>query len=103
MTRTGVLIAVLVPLALCAGCNATDPYQRASLWQPDGVVQGDMAAMVADPHDLVAGHGPDSPAQYGPDGVQPLWNGNPKPLLTNSDTGAGGGGSSGAGSSGAGN
>jgi hypothetical protein len=89
MTRTGWLCALLVPLALCSGCDATDPYQRAGLWQPDGAVQGDIAAMVANPHDLVAGQGPASPAQYGPDGVLPLWNGNPKALLTNSDTGGG--------------
>ena len=86
------IAAGLLVLALCSGCGATDPYERDDLWQPEGAVQGNMAAMVADPHDLVAGHGPASPAAYGTHAVEDLWNGHPKALLSSTaatDSGSG--------------
>ena len=41
---------------LLAGCNQIDPYRRPGTWRPDGVNDGNIAAMVQDPRDLVHGH-----------------------------------------------
>ncbi len=86
------LLSAIALMAL-AGCAATDPYERAGVWRPDGAVQGDMAAMVADPHDLVVGHGPSEAVGYGGHAVQDLWADHPKALLTNTDSAGAGNGS----------
>ena len=36
---------------------AYDPYLRTDVWQPTGANAANIAAMVADPHDLISGHG----------------------------------------------
>ena len=90
-------VILALPL-LCLGCAQTDPYLRPDLWAPDGAPQADLAAQVADPHDLIAGHGAAAPAQYGPQGVQRIWADHPKALLTTTDATTGSGSSSGSGS-----
>jgi type IV pilus biogenesis protein CpaD/CtpE len=74
----------------CAGCAAIDPYQRAGMWQPMGAVQGNLAAMVADPDDLVAGHGDGQAAHYQTTAaVDRLWADQTKPLLNSQSQGSG--------------
>ncbi len=52
---------LLILLAL-AGCAQMDPYERAGTWQPGGVNDRNLDAMVTNPADLLRGHG-DSGAQ----------------------------------------
>lgn len=83
----------LVALA-CAGCAMTDPYQRDGMWQPTGAIPANIAAMVADPNDLIAGHGETTPTHY--DSTIPI-----SRILTDTPKGLDGStsGSSGSGSS----
>lgn len=55
MHRTVWLIGAL----LVAGCSydLTDPYQRPGTYNPTGVNDANLRAMVANPHDLVEGEG----------------------------------------------
>jgi hypothetical protein len=83
-------IASLALALGCAGCAATDPYQRAGMWQPMGAVQGNLAAMVADPADLAAGHGDGEAAHYQTTtAVNRLWLDQTKPLLSAQSSGSG--------------
>ncbi len=83
----------IVSLALglgCAGCAATDPYQRAGMWQPMGAVQANLAVMVADPADLVAGHDDGQAGHYQTTtAVNRLWADQTKPLLGAQSQGSG--------------
>jgi hypothetical protein len=48
--------ALLMPLLLAAcGGDLGDPYKRPYTWEPGHVNESNLQAMVADPHDLVAG------------------------------------------------
>ena len=47
----------LAGLAVLTGCAETDPYARAGMWQPTGANNRNLAAMVANPHDLIRGRG----------------------------------------------
>lgn len=49
-----VLAACLVGVA---GCGQRDPYMRTDVWRPTGANAANIAAMVANPHDLIAGRG----------------------------------------------
>lgn len=40
-----------------AGCTSLDPYYRQDVWQPSGANAANIAAMVANPYDLIRGHG----------------------------------------------
>ncbi len=42
-------------LVACAGCAFMDPYERVGMWRPRNANDGNLTAMVADPHDLVVG------------------------------------------------
>jgi uncharacterized alpha-E superfamily protein len=44
-------------VTLLAGCEALEPYQRPYSWHPTGANVANLAAMVADPHDLLHGRG----------------------------------------------
>jgi hypothetical protein len=83
----------IVSLALglgCAGCSAIDPYQRAGMWQPMGAVQANLAAMVADPADLAAGHDDGQGGHYQTtEAVNRLWADQTKPLLSAQSQGSG--------------
>ena len=102
---------VLLSLLACAGCEQRDPYMRTDVWRPTGANAGNIAAMVADPRDLIRGRdtaGQDSRAATL--AVGQIWANQPTPLLqgassspssmTPTASGAGGsGGSSGSGGS----
>jgi hypothetical protein len=50
------LSALLAGVSLsAAACSLTDPTVREGYWHPRGVNEGNLAAMVVDPHDLVQG------------------------------------------------
>jgi hypothetical protein len=83
-----------------AGCDR-DPYRRTDVWYPTGANAANLAAMVANPADLVHGHGvssTDSKAQRL--AVERIWSDSPRGL--GSATGGGGGGGGGSGSGGGG-
>ena len=58
MTRAATLsLLALGGLLMLAGCDQLDPMMRTDRWQPSGANAGNLAAMVADPHDLIRGRG----------------------------------------------
>jgi len=107
-------VSTIVRIALVGGtlgltaCQEMDPYTRTGTWQPTGANQGNLAAMVANPYDLIHGRG--LPAADIADtkgstlAINRLWTDQPKALLDpggGSGSGSGGSGSgSGSGSSG---
>ena len=74
------------------GCSDTDPYARNGMWQPTGANSRNLAAMVANPRDLIRGRG-----DRGTDGVLAagaaarLWAGRPAPLPASGSQQAAGG------------
>jgi hypothetical protein len=84
-------LAILAVPLLLAACG--DPYQRAYTWHPTGVNEANLAAMVRDKRDLVAGH-----EQAGSDGhlaaaaAERLHDDKTKPLHLESTSSLGGGG-----------
>ena len=67
-------------LALTA-CQSTDPYVRPGQWRPLGANSDNLAAMVANPRDLLAGHGQTiSDGQLAADAVTRLRDGTVRPL-----------------------
>ena len=47
--------ALSTMVVIVSGCSLVDPNERAGVWHPRGVNDGNLAVMVADPHDLVSG------------------------------------------------
>jgi uncharacterized membrane protein YgcG len=93
-------IAAVAPLAVAA-CQVPDTSGAASVWSPKGINAANLAAMVANPADLVRGHddpGPDR--KLSAHAVLDLW-ANPTSGGAGG-AGAGGGGSGGGGSGGGG-
>ena len=90
-------------LGLLGGCEDRDPYRRTDVWYPSGVNAGNIAAMVANPADLISGHGVQrSDGKEAVTAVDRVWQDKPKPLLDPSGKqgGSGGSGGSGAGTGG---
>ncbi len=93
-------------LLLASGCVDRDPYRRTDVWYPTGAPAGNLAAMVANPTDLLHGRGVDtSVGQPAVSGVNHVLTDHPKPLLdpgglssSNGGSGAGSSGSGGGGS-----
>jgi hypothetical protein len=105
---TGTLwAAAAISLVALTGCDQIDPLQRPYMWHPTGVNEQNIAAMAANPADLV--HGRDSPQRrviVESDGVARLWTGHQLPLLsdtpgasTSSGSSTGGGAPAGGGGS----
>jgi hypothetical protein len=64
-----------------AACTETEPYVRAGDWRPLGANAANLRAMVANPNDLVAGHGElVSDGEAAADPVTRLREGNVHPL-----------------------
>jgi len=98
MTLNFAFIAGLVALA---GCDSRDPYLRTDVWEPTGANAGNIAAMVADPHDMIRGR--DSFIQNANEpalAVNHVWLDQPKPLSTAPGGGGASGGASGGSSGG---
>ncbi len=93
----------LLPLAgllLLAACAERDPFRRDDVWKPTGANAGNLAAMVANPDDLIVGRtSTRGDTKASTIAIQHIWDGNPQPLTSGS---GGGGGSSSSGSSGSG-
>jgi hypothetical protein len=84
-----------LPLFLLAACGSGDPYRRADTWAPSGVNAENLAAMIADPRNLVLGQRGGRPdAQQAVGAVDRIWQDRPKPLLS-ATAPAGGGGAGG--------
>jgi hypothetical protein len=89
-------IVLVTGLLGLAGCQSPDPYLRTDVWNPTGANAGNIAAMVANPQDLIRGHGTPIVDAHEPAlAVGHVWNDQPKPLGFTS--GGSGGGSSGSG------
>jgi type IV pilus biogenesis protein CpaD/CtpE len=96
----GILAATL----LLGGCSDLarylDPYQKPYTWQPTGASSANLAAQLANPHDLVIGRGStdvDTPASTL--AVERVWQDHTKPLASPAST-SGGTTSSGSGTGG---
>jgi len=63
-------LILMVPLLQVVGCSAIAPYRRTSPWRPMGVNARDLAAMAANPTDLVRGRG--APGAPGAIAVTPV-------------------------------
>jgi uncharacterized membrane protein YgcG len=58
-SRTILRYAFLAAALCVAACQEMDPYARTDMWQPTGANAGNIAAMVANPYDLIRGRGSD--------------------------------------------
>ena len=47
----------LASICLLSACADREPYLRTDVWSPTGAVQSNLAAMVANPRDLIQGRG----------------------------------------------
>jgi type IV pilus biogenesis protein CpaD/CtpE len=111
--HTSYRLLLLLSLATLAGCESRDPYMRTDVWRPTGANAGNIAAMVANPRDLIQGHGvAREDTKAAALAVDHVWTNQPMPLLqlqsgssssssssgsSGSGSGSGSGGSSGSG------
>ena len=94
MTRISLVLALL----LLAGCEDADPYRRKDVWYPTGANAGNIAAMVAEPHDLILGRGASqTDAREAATAVDRVWLDRTKPLLSTAGAAPAGGGGAAAG------
>lgn len=91
---------LLIGLLALSACGNRDPYLRDDVWKPDGANAGNLAAMVADPNDLIVGrHSLRGDTKASSGAIQHIWTGQPQPLSAGGSSGGGGSGSSGSSSS----
>lgn len=105
-------LTLLACLVSFSGCDSRDPYLRTDVWQPTGANAANLAAMVANPQDLIRGRGVTATDSKAPElAVENIWNDKPKQLpdmtgtssgSSGSGSGSGGSGSGGSGSGGSG-
>jgi hypothetical protein len=107
MSRTIRLMAAAGAVIALGGCMERDPYRRQDVWHPTGANAANIAAMVADPKDLIAGRGVrTAPAQPAVMAIERVNADRPRRLIGptsggTADTPTGGGaGASGAGAGG---
>ena len=108
-SRTILRCALLAVVLSVAACQEMEPYARNDMWQPTGANAGNIAAMVANPYDLLRGRGSDRTDSNEPVlAIHRVNTDHTKALLDPGGNGAsssgssGGGGSGGGGSSGGG-
>ncbi len=91
MLRTLLPCTVLLgSVVMLTGCMSCEPYYRTDVWRPSGANAANLAAMVANPRDLIRGHGDDHVLAKAPaSAVEQVWS--PK----GSGGGGGGGGNGG--------
>lgn len=102
MTRipTNCLLLLTGALILSA-CGNRDPYLRNDVWTPTGANAGNMAAMLANPNDLLVGrHSAKGDTKASTVAIQHIWEGQPQPLSYGSSAAGSGSSSSGGSSSG---
>ena len=98
-TRLIIGFGMVIGSLMLTACQDMDPYTRTDMWQPTGANAGNIAAMVANPYDLIRGRGVtavDSKASN--IAIGHIWSDTPKALLD--PGGASSGGGSGGGSAG---
>lgn len=79
MIRCATALALVLVLS---GCDATDPYRRSDVWYPTGANAGNIAAMAANPGDLVIGRGARGPEpRGGVAAVEKYWQGDTRTAL----------------------
>jgi hypothetical protein len=85
--------ACLLLATLASGCAQDDPYTREGMWQPEGINERNLATMVANPYDLIRGHGETLPQpRLATVAVTRLLAGSPTPLpVISSDVAPGAG------------
>lgn len=99
----GRAFSAAILLGLLGGCEDRDPYRRTDVWYPSGVNAGNIAAMVANPADLIRGHGVQrSDGKQAVMAVEHIWQDKPKPLPALDPSTAPSGSTGGSGGSGAG-
>lgn len=105
-SRTILRCTMLAAVLSVAACQEMDPYARNDMWQPTGANAGNIAAMVANPYDLIRGRGSDRTDSNEPVlAIHRVNTDRTKALLdpggdSVSSTGSSGGGGSGSGSGG---
>jgi|SRR6185437_4083962 len=93
-------LLLLTGLLLLSACGNRDPYLRDDVWKPTGANAGNLAAMVANPNDLLVGrHSGVSDTHASTVAIQHIWDGQPQPLSYSTSAG-GASSSSASGSSG---
>jgi type IV pilus biogenesis protein CpaD/CtpE len=76
--RTFILI---VTALVIVGCDSTDPYRRTDVWVPTGSNAANIAAMAANPRDLLQGRSEGrTDTRAAVINLQQLWQGQSKPL-----------------------
>jgi|SwirhisoilCB3_FD_contig_31_10377651_length_1351_multi_2_in_0_out_0_2 type IV pilus biogenesis protein CpaD/CtpE len=96
--RITALCGAMVMLGLLAGCVDRDPYRRTDVWYPSGTNAGNLAVMVANPNDLIRGHGEQkSDGKAAVTAVDRIWVDKPKTLPDATGAQGGSGGGAGAG------
>lgn len=76
MTRFGTsrLIGIIGTLLALGACSQYEPFERVGTWRAEGSNQANLAAMAANPLDLVQGRSDHSPRFRQPgDAVTNLW------------------------------
>jgi len=96
-SRIIIRVALFAAVLVVAACQQMDPYTRSDMWQPTGANAGNIAAMVANPYDLIHGRGVDKVDSKASNiAVNHIWSDTPKVLLDpGGGSGSGSGGSSG--------
>jgi hypothetical protein len=75
--------AAAVSMLTLTGCDQIDPLKRPYMWHATGVNEQNIAAMAANPSDLVRGrNSPQRRVVVESDGVTRLWTGKQLPLLS---------------------
>ena len=77
MTATAArAFAATAMLLALAGCGETDPYLRTDVWRPTGANAQNIVAQLANPLDMVRGHGAVRVDAHSPTtAVEQLWGG----------------------------
>jgi uncharacterized membrane protein YgcG len=100
-SRIIIRLALLAAVLVVAACQDMNPYTRSDTWQPTGANAGNIAAMVANPYDLIRGRGVDKvDSEASNVAIGHIWNDKPKALLDPGGGSGGGSGSSGGGGGG---
>ncbi len=84
-------LLLMTGLLLLSACGNRDPYLRDDVWKPTGANAGNLAAMVANPNDLIVGrHSAVSDTHASTIAIQHIWEGQPSPLSYGTWSGGGG-------------
>jgi hypothetical protein len=89
--RLGRPAGLLLALLALGGCAVTDTYSRPGTWHPDRANAANLAAMAANPADLLHGRGRDgSDSALAAAAIERLWDGSQQPGTSGAGGTAGG-------------